>query len=156
MSWWMEQEVPKVVGIDPQAKSYVDNWLSLSNTYGFKITEEIKVGVIKINDGNVIGRCYRSPVLRQVILDQSFWTQNGPIEKAALIYHELAHCYCNENHGWGKTGLYTKDGTNDSHGFFWDECPKSLMYPYVVGEECYLRHYAEYMDEMFKKCEPNK
>jgi len=47
-----------------------------------------------------IGYCY--PAKGEIHLLESFWNYASHIEKEALIYHELGHCFLNRSHQSGK------------------------------------------------------
>ena len=71
------------------------------------------------------------------------------------MWHELSHCYCERNHDYrgkkydeGKAA--SSKGSGDS--FYDNGCPRSIMYPIIVEDNCAWTYYDEYVQEMFENC----
>lgn len=154
---------------DPQIKVIVDEFMDLSKRNNVKFKNKVSVGFAKINDGNVIGTCSYRMTFREIDLDIDFWKNASWISKTSLVYHELAHCYCNRDHDFGKGTLYPDDSLKylfqswfkkstfnlyRPEGFFEDGCPLSIMYPKLIEDYCFRVHYNEYTEEMFNRCDP--
>jgi len=71
---------------------YKDNYIDIND-----IT--IKM-VSSFSKPTTIGYCY--PAKGEIHLLESFWNYASHIEKEALIYHELGHCFLNRSHQSGK------------------------------------------------------
>lgn len=158
---------PEYVGVDPRVQSLVDEykWISAQNHIEF--TKNVTIGLKKINSDLTIGLCNYGGYFREIDLDIDFWNNAGPMQRLALTFHELTHCYCNRGHDYGMDQVYPENiaerikealewrkdgGIRPGH---WDDgCPTSLMYPVVVDTDCMKTHYSEYIKEMLNRCEP--
>ena len=65
-----------------------------------------------------------------IVIKPSYWNTISPLGQRNVLFHELAHC------------ALLRDHRNDLYP---DKCPKSLMYPHLVWDDCYLAH-AKAMD----------
>jgi len=154
---------------DPQIKAIVDEFMDLSKRNKVKFNSKVSVGFTKINDGNVIGTCSYRMTFREIDLDIDFWKNATFIQKTSLLYHELAHCYCDRDHDFGDGTLYPDDSFKyilqswfqkstfniyRPEGYYEDGCPTSIMYPKLIEDYCFRVHYNEYVNEMFNRCEP--
>lgn len=81
-----------------------------------------------------VGRCF--PGIKMVQIDLSFYLRASPIERRALVYHELGHCSCN---------LFIH---SEPEMF----CGKSLMIPYMLGRDCYNARWNEYIKDLKELC----
>jgi len=85
----------------------------------------------------VIGYCnyYKS----EITIDPGFWYTWGESRqrKKALVYHELAHCYC--------TLLHVDELREDG-------CPQSLMYSSLPTDSCLIKYMKEYIEEIDEEC----
>ena len=154
--------IPKYEGVDPQAASYVAEWQQLAKYYKIEFTKKVTIGFDKINSESVVGYCEYGTNFREITLDSSYWANSTKISKMVIVFHELSHCSCNRSHSY-IIDNHTKEYGNDESsrknpskkdGFFKDTCPISIMYPYVIEDYCFTTHYSDYVDEMFKDCEP--
>ena len=153
---------PEHVGVDPDAKPYVDEylWLSAQNHITFK--NKVTVGFSNINDGDTVAYCYFGSNFREIEIDIKYWNYYTNTSKLTVLLHELSHCYCHRDHD--HAGLMypeTKEGREaeakkptPKPGFYDDGCPLSLMYPSVTSDACARAHYQEYTTELFEGCEP--
>lgn len=161
---------PEYVGTDPNPDLQIilKEFKSLSIQYNIKFTKEVTVGFSDIKGKSVVGTCTYGSKFREIDIDKKYWNSIPWNYKMALVYHELAHCYCYRDHDYGKGKLYPstfmielmdildkyRPPTGLRDGMMSDNCPMSLMYPYVVGSYCFSRHYSHYVEEMFERCEP--
>lgn len=63
-----------------------------------------------------------------------YWNYDTAIEKKVTIYHELAHC------------TLKKFQHRDS--LYPDNCPKSILYPSILPESCFIKHEKELLAEL--------
>lgn len=165
---------PQFVGIDSEFQTIVDEFKELSAEHDIVFTKAITIGFTKIRTSKAtekqgvrtIGVCYRNDNWREVDIDKKNWASSSYISRIALLFHELAHCYCNRNHDWAKDKAYpeTEDRVGrlierlkplKEGGFYeMDACPLSLMYPVIPNEECLKTHGNEYLKEVFNRCDP--
>lgn len=153
---------------DPQIKAIVNEFMDLSKRNNIKFKNNVSIGFTKINDGNVIGTCSYRMTFREIDIDIEYWKTATWISKTALVYHELAHCYCNRDHDFGDGTLYPDDSLAylfqswfkkstfnlyRPEGYFEDNCPMSIMYPKIIDDYCFRVHYNEYVEEMFNRCD---
>ena len=145
----------KFNGVDPKVQTQVNEWFDLSTFYGLNFNHEVTIGFDSINRENVVAQCENGVGFREITIDSTYWENMDSVERAAVLWHEMSHCYCNEKHQFGKDHKeYDEDGVNPPEGFFIDSCPKSLMYPYSIYEGCIYSHFPEYIDDMFQNCTP--
>lgn len=71
---------------------------------------------------------------KTIEISHSCWDDESDWEREELLFHELGHC------------LLDKDHNSELRE---DHTPKSIMYPYVIGEYLYKKYYNEYIDELF-------
>lgn len=158
---------PEYTGVDPEAKTMVDEYLWLSAQYNITFYNKVTVGFKTIGRGNVVGLCTYGGLFREIDLDTTYWNNSTYGEKVAMFFHELTHCYCGRGHTYGKGEKYpeTESGRilrallwkvegGPRPGYYEDGCPTSIMHPVVVDDDCIRTHYPEYMEEMFKDCKP--
>lgn len=155
MPFWGQRMTPHYTKVDPRALSVVNEWLSLAKQHGLKFSQTVNVGFTNIGKENIIGQCNYGLGFNEIDIDFIYWTYvDNTITNQTLMLHELTHCYCDRSHDYGKNLNYTTDDSNDKNGFLEDGCPKSIMFPYVLDNNCFLTHYAYYVDEMFERCDP--
>lgn len=157
---------PDYIGVDLRARKIYNEfiWLSTQNNIVFK--KSVTVGFKVIKSDTVIGVCNRSPFFREVDLDSNYWMNTSSTSQTALLYHELAHCYCGRDHDYAEGLDYPSSAVERLYralewkakggprpGYWDDGCPTSLMYPVIVDDDCTLKHYSEYTKEMFDRCQ---
>jgi hypothetical protein len=153
-------------GVDPELASYVNLWLAIAKDEGIVFHNKVTVGFEDINDGLVIGRTYWEPTFREIDIDKKFWDKSSGTSRMALVFHELGHAYCGRSHNYKEIGYSDRPSqlTKDEHkmktdnkplpGYYFDFCPKSIMFPEILSDDCVRAHYTEYEHEMFEECEP--
>lgn len=105
---------------------------------------ETEIGVsadgISMQFGNLekdyVGVCSISWVEKSVTIDKTFWEQSNESQKEELIYHELGHCAMGLEHDEGLRPV--------------SNCPKSIMYPEMLGG-CYPAFVEYYKEELRSK-----
>jgi hypothetical protein len=145
--------IPKYNGVDPKAEPLVDEWLSLAEIYGLKFDKSVTVGFMDIDRTGVVGQTNYSLFFREIDLDKTYWEYFTITSRTVLVWHEMTHAYCDRGHDYGPGKEYKKDDKSGD-GFFGDNCPRSLMYPYIIEDSCFLSHGAEYVEDMFQNCDP--
>lgn len=157
---------PKSDFVDPRAVKLVSEYKELAAIMNIKFGSNVGISFVRIEEPNVIGLCYYAFGYRQIEIDAPFWDYSDSNTRAALLFHELTHCYCTRKHDY-KGGAYpeskeekdqeweymTKHG-GDRPGYYPDGCPTSLMAPIVVDTSCFQAHYGHYIEEMFDRCDP--
>lgn len=161
-----KKTVPKFKGIDPDLQPIYDEWVELAAQRDIKFKRKIGIGFSKIEQKQVIGRCWYRFVKRQIEIDSDFWSRASITTQHILMYHELSHCLCDRDHDYGKGKKYKEVGDGEliftsfpyvlsaKDGYFDDWCPMSIMHPTILSDRCYFAHYQHYIDEMFDRCEP--
>lgn len=151
----------------PELKVISDEFFKLSHRNNITFSNKVSIGFANITDENVIGLCYYKDTFREIFIDYKFWKKASWSPKTALIYHELAHCYCQRDHDFDEGTMYP-DGSLKAiiqsfmakqpidylkpDGYMSDSCPKSIMYPIIISDYCFKKHYPHYVKEMFNRC----
>jgi len=158
---------------DPQLKTISDQFLALSKRKNITFLNKVSIGFTKIEDRtettSTIGTCSSRRDFREIDIDKDFWNRSSWLSKVALLYHELAHCYCRRDHDYDNGTMYP-DGSLKAilqgwiakqpitpirpEGYLADGCPKSIMHPIMGSDYCFEKHYEYYTEEMFARCEP--
>lgn len=159
--------VPEFQGVDLRLQYLVDEfvWLSKQNNVVFR--GKVSLGLKTIKDAGIAGLCHRGLGFREIDIDINYWNVNTKATRMAVVFHELAHCYCGRSHDYDNGVMYPPTEYERIHqaltwlseggkrpGRYEDGCPTSLMYPVVVGDDCMMSHYGEYTREMFNRCKP--
>lgn len=160
------KKFPAYRGVDKRAQKLVDEYKWLAKQEHITFKKQVTVGFTSIKLQDAIGVCTWS-IFREIDIDDYYWSYASQTSKMSLLFHELTHCYCHRDHDYGKGTHYKDDrlgrlteavkafATGEVQpGFMEDGCPKSIMYPVVLEDECMQKHYAEYTKEMFNRCEP--
>ena len=154
---------PDYKEVDPKLAPYADNWLYLAKSNGLIFNKNITMGFKDIDRGLVIGQCREEIGFREIDIDKKYWEFSSEISRASLVYHELSHCACGRHHDYyiadkvKEYGDDAKEAIKDpskKDGFFDDGCPKSVMFPQILSDECVMFHYKHYQKEMFEHCDP--
>lgn len=166
---------PEHVGeaVDPELKVIVDEFFSLSKRFNITFQNEASIGFSNLDKykKTAIGLCTYGDGWREIDIDKNYWKRATWLSKIALVYHELAHAYCDRRHDYGKNKKYQDpeiqaiiDIFNPERipmslimtppGFFDDGCPLSLMHPTIIDDVCTKKHYDHYVREMFERCDP--
>ena len=116
--------------------------------------------------GNAIGVCYFFDK-REIDIDLSYWNTCSDTQRKILLFHELTHCYCGRGHDWSDGKNYPETYVQKKISFFrsvifgtrkggyWEDgCPKSLMHPSIISDDCYMDHQERYLQEIFERCDP--
>lgn len=153
----------------PELRAITEEFFNLSARNNIHFSGNVTIGFSKINRDPVIGECTIANDFREIEIDSAFWDTASWASKIALTYHEMAHCYCYRMHDFGNGEKYPENLLRyildnflqeqpltplKPHGFLDDNCPKSIMYPTILDDECFARHYDYYTKEMFARCTP--
>jgi hypothetical protein len=158
---------PMFTGVDSRAYPLAFEYVVRAYKNGIKFTRPISIGFADINQGAVVGICFRGTNFREIVVDNKAWKDTPYGVKKELLFHELTHCLCNRGHDYGDGKSYPpteldwlvdifhrKPFYMKLPGRFEDGCPSSIMYPYVLSQSCLSLHGKEYMKEMFNRCDP--
>ena len=148
--------IPHYIGVDSSLKTYVSEWMALAKDHKVSFNHTVSIGFASIYDekSHAVGLTHYGKFFREIDLDISYWSKATEITKRMLIFHELGHAYCYRTHDYGEDREYENNEKADGNGFYRDHCPVSLMYPSIIGDDCVMAHYQEYVDEIFQRCEP--
>lgn len=103
--------------------------------YKRPLSERISIKFDKL-DGRMVGVCI---AWRSVKFDYNAWDRFSDDQREELVFHELGHCELLREHNDAKIEL---------NG---EIVPESIMYPYLVKEQVYVKNRAYYLKELFKK-----
>lgn len=103
-------------------------------------------------DSPIIGQCTTFGLARnEITVDPINWERYGPLEKTALMYHELGHCLCDLDHTYMVNYKY-QENVYTGEGFYPDLCSKSLMAPEIQDTRCLMAHWDSYIEELKAQC----
>jgi hypothetical protein len=154
---------------DPEIKTITNEFFRLSELNDIAFSNKVSIGYYKIDRGKVIGTCRLRKTFREIYIDKDFWDRATWASKVALVYHELVHCYCQRDHDFGDGDKYPDNSLKGiidrimikqtltplrPTGYMDDNCPKSIMHPTILDDNCFLKHYQHYTTEMFSRCDP--
>lgn len=154
---------------DPEIKVISDEYFRLSAYNNMHFNNKVSIGFSKIDRSNVIGTCTYQHEFREIDLDKRFWSNSTWFSKIALLYHEMTHCYCERGHDFDEGEVYPDVTLQEilgrflsriplsplkPSGYLDDFCPKSVMHPIIMDDECFEKHYNYYVKEMFARCNP--
>jgi hypothetical protein len=151
---FVRYEMPNFSGIDDAVLKYYNKFLAIND---FKNLEKLTIGFLPLGN-KYNGFCFTfKDGFKEVILDSEYWKISFELEKEMLIAHELGHCLCNRDHTseedikWYNEIFY-RAISEKINGFLYDGCPDSLMHYSDFSENCYLKHYIYYWNEMQDNC----
>jgi hypothetical protein len=154
---------------DPTLKQITEEFFHLSKRNNVTFKEKVTIGFSSIEKDKIIGTCTYGNNFREIDLDIEFWERADWMSKVALVYHEMAHCYCRRMHDFDDGKAYPETVMGilidfamirqpltpmQPPGYFYDHCPKSIMHPTILDSQCFQKHYPHYVKEMFARCEP--
>lgn len=161
---------PHFKGIDVKALPLTVEYVKLAQKSNVIFTKPlpITIGFNDINSGMTVGVCFYGKDFREIEIDNKEWFSKSGITRKTLLFHELTHCLCGRDHDYGDGQEYPSVGIMEnieemlngwpfykaSPGRYIDQCPLSIMYPYVVSDRCLKIHEKEYFKEMFNRCQP--
>lgn len=147
---------------ESQAKVIYEEYIKLSSYKHIVFHKKVSVKFDRIDREGVVGFCAMGPTRREVVIDINYWNNIGKLQKLELLFHELTHCFCGRMHDYGdgkpypevSSKVYAAKRPAKRSADFDDGCPKSIMFPRVLDKKCIGRHYGEYTEEMFDRCNP--
>lgn len=164
-----EEKRPIYSEIDTEVMPYIEQFRQYALQNNITFSREISLGFTHIEKMNVIGRCVYGSHFREIELDLNYWKDASDKGKAALVWHEAAHCYCTRGHDFNDGIMYPDNSFKSilqrlmakqpfsplkPSGYFPDSCPLSIMHPVIVDDECFTAHFDHYVVEMFNRCKP--
>lgn len=148
-------------GIDPELMHIVQEFFFMKNGK-MGIDSKISISIGKLKDPNWVGVCYYNIFGPEIVMSDMYWNHSTYLQNHSSLFHELSHCILRRGHyppeeladvtSWKALKLYLKiktGGKVESH--MKDGCPVSIMWPYSFSDECYSKHFEEYMLELFDK-----
>jgi len=165
--WHKPKTKPQHIGIDKEILSFRQMYALDAATNGITFSKPVTIGFnsIKRQKGKptVIGLCTYGKNFREIDVDIKYWKESTWTSKRTLIYHEMTHCFCGRLHNF-RGGTYPESDEIEKMGmakfymvqpgYLADGCPMSIMYPYVLSDDCVNKHWDMYDDEMFDDCNP--
>lgn len=135
---------------DPEFAPYVEEFVELTNNK--LITQKIKyidMEFVDMKDEMVDGKVEAAPAAvchstvysstekigKKITFNKNYWNTYSERQKTALVFHELGHCILGKLHN---DTFIPRSG-----------CPKSLMFPAIIGNKCLQMHWKYYTDELF-------
>jgi hypothetical protein len=115
--------------IPPEVAKFADLWEGI---YGVEVKINIYFDDLK---GNTVGTCYTGDE-DKIVLDREFWDQSSDLGREELIFHEFGHCLLGLGHDNTLTVINGK------------QIPKSIMYPYTIGDNIYGEFQQYYREEL--------
>lgn len=115
-------------GVDEAFKEYVKLFEEVTDT---KVVD-IPINFGEIEEEDVIGICYIYVTLfgkeyKEIIVRKDYWETTRKSSKETLILHELGHCALEREHN------------EDFMKYKEEDVPKSIMYPYNIGDKKYYK-----------------
>ena len=122
----------------------------------------ITVHIGKLEDPHWVGVCRQGIFGTEITIGEEFYNNNSYLQVHSTVFHELGHCVLGKGHnppvGWQdvrsiKTLMQYIDVLRGRpvEEFMKDGCPISIMYYAQFSDYCYMKHYVEYMEELFGK-----
>lgn len=153
---------PKYKGVDPKVQNLVNEYKSLAKIQGITFKNNVTIGFKNIKDKYTVGLCTYGNGWREIDIDEGYWEFTSDITHLVLVFHELGHCYCRRRHDFNHKDYpdvdeiikLAKNKKIGGDGYYSDLCPKSLMYPMILEDDCVLAHYNDYITELFSGCQP--
>lgn len=144
----------KPYSIDPQLQPMVDQW---NTTYPGNPVKNMNMIMGDLQAEDAVGS-YNE--IDQIIIDQTFWNENGADAKQQVVFHELGHAMFHYGHDF-----YCVDTANHSSPVLcmvrFDESlsvsdyvliPRSIMYPWAFGEDIFYPSQLEYYLPQLNTC----
>lgn len=166
--WNKTKTKPDHVGIVKEIQGFETMYSLEASLHGIYFKNHVSIGFSLIKNrkgkGTVVGLCTYGKKFREIDVDLKYWNESTWTTKRTLIYHEMTHCFCGRLHTF-KNGIldeFYPDAEDIKPGPFYmiqpgylaDGCPMSIMYPYVLGDDCVKSHWDLYDNEMFEGCSP--
>lgn len=92
-------------GVDERLWEYFDRFETEGQNRGYDIdirAQGITAEIEPIDEDHVAGLCrfnFRAP--NHIVIDAEFWRETPPRYLELIIFHELGHCYLNQDHREG-------------------------------------------------------
>lgn len=169
--WEHLKTKPEYTGIAKEIQQFSMLYTFDATVKNIKFTNRVTMGFtsIKIKRGRetFVGLCTYGKNFREIDIDLDYWDKSTWTTRRSLVYHEMNHCLCGRGHTWSG-GTYpeidhspdknpkkvTEPPNKKEAGLLDDGCPASIMYPYILNDECASKHWDLYSEEMFDGCDP--
>lgn len=151
------RQSPEYKEVDPAVQPYVADYLRLAKEHGLSFDHTVTVGFKDINEGDAVGLTNYGVFFREIDIDKEYWSRSTRTSRIVLVWHELTHSYCGRDHDFNGVEYgdseEVKKNKPKPEMMFDDGCPRSIMFPSVIPDACFIDHYLELVDEMFQDCE---
>lgn len=98
----------------------------------------------------------------EITISEDYWKKESYLQMHSTVFHELGHGILGRGHypptTWADVRSFRDFALYLNHlrgietsAFMSDGCPVSIMYWASFSDYCYLKHFEEYIDELFKK-----
>lgn len=126
------------------------------------IPTDLSVIVGHFDNPKTMGVCRVGFFGAEITISEDFMNAGSSLQLQSTVTHELAHCVLSRGH-------YPPESFSDVRDLktlllyfkilrggyvptlMSDYCPVSIMYPYNFSDYCFLKHYEEYIRELFGK-----
>ena len=135
--------------IDPKIEPYVKYIYELSHgkldgtnmSMGFVLQNKLNKDYFAGEGRNILGVCTLKwgGIKHELDFSKEAWMNLSVRRKLLLVAHEIRHCYCYE---------YRHKSTLLKNG-----CPYSYMYPSLMGNNCIIKNYNHYINEIKRGCD---
>jgi hypothetical protein len=137
-----------LVGCGPVKQTHPD-FIKYINSFETELNLKVKTTIVyksivlseeELKKSRSVGTCYRYANSNKNFIDieKQYWDAASEAVKEQLIFHELGHCELNLDH--------TEEKISTPFG----SIPKSIMFPYVFGNQMYYQVYKNYYVEELK------
>lgn len=129
-----------------------------------KIVDNYPVTVVvgHLENPKWMGMCRVGIFGPEVTISEDFFKSESYLQTHSTTFHELGHCVLGRGHypptSWSDVRSIRTFMMYINHlrgkeieVFMKDGCPASIMYWANFSDYCYLRHFEEYIDELFRK-----
>ena len=150
------RKIPNYKDVDPAFISYYNEFMDLATLHGVKFSHNITMGFTDIKQEHVVGITNYGVGFREIDIDSTFWWSASRTSRVVLEFHELTHAFCGRDHDYHGESYGDGEDARKNHPkkdmVFEDGCPRSIMYPLVLDDRCFVDHYNELTSEMFEGC----
>lgn len=158
----LDKIAPEYHGVDPKAATFVKEFKELAKEQGIVFKHQVTLGFKILDSGDVIGVCNTGRGWAEIDIDRIFWETSSTISKYSLVWHEMGHCACGRSHDHNgkdypdikELEKLTRNSELDPSMYYPDRCPRSIMFPIILDDNCFLSHYSDYSIELFQNCDP--
>lgn len=125
--------------VESELKPYVDWVLEEAHARGVNLginNYDTSIRFIQeFEEPEVVGQCQWRGSVRRIYVLKSYFDSASELERGALMFHEVGHCFLDYGHYEEK---------------FEDYCAVSLMNSYLPPQHCLETYWNHYLDEFFE------